>query len=149
MARVAFVSSMTGEGQIVLTLAANNDPTNAANVLGFQAQGFLVDIEVGGSQGTITLTFEESDTVTGGQTAILNKDLEIPKVSQTAFPPGAQASANVFAGLTFTDSGLHFIGYKGLKQFLRPVLTAVAGSPDFGIAISVIGTKIHHIGGPA
>ena len=149
MARVGFVSSMTGEGQIVLTLAANNDPTNAADTLGFQAQGFLVDIEVGGSQGTITLTFEESDTVTGGQSAILNDFLEIPKVSQAAFPPGAAGVANAFAGLTFTDSGLHFVGYKGLKRFLRPVLTSVSGTPDFGIAISVIGNRIHHIGGPA
>lgn len=130
---------------IILTTAANNTPGDGlaydVQVKDVEAVAFETGI-VGGTQGTINITFQESNTTD------VSASFATISLANLEFARGVVA-ANPFA-LTFAGTGLIFsllVGYTGNFRFLRAILSGVAGSPNFPVYVGVVANRLRHIGG--
>lgn len=131
---------------IILATTANNTPIDGA---GFdttlkknEAVAFEVGI-VGGTQGTVNLTFQESNTtdVNASYSTIALANLEFQRGVVAANP-----FALTFAGAT-PLSFMLVVGYAGSARFIRAILSGVAGTPNFPIYVGVVASRMRHIGG--
>lgn len=104
---------------------------------------FVVSVETGGSQGTATITFEKSTTTdaNASYSTIPNAELTVPK-GQTEVP-----SSGTFA-LTSAATGKELrFDFKGVAAFIRAKITATAGTPNYGVAITGVGRHLRHVNG--
>ena len=143
MATRGIAAHLIATPQILVAPAVNVTPADGkGHFMGDKADAaFEIQLDGTASQGTINVTLQESDTdVNASYTAIADAQLEFQKGSSLSSVSGVVA-------LAFGDAGIHFIGYKGDKSFIRAISSGVAGAPDFGLAASVVSMRQRHING--
>lgn len=103
-------------------------PSNGVDLQGYE--GAMVVIHAGTvTDGTYTAEVQESDSVSADFVAVADADLDGTEPAIT----------------TSNDDGVHVIGYKGNKRYIRVKLTA-SGSPSTGgtIGVTVLKTNPRH-----
>ena len=150
MASRGVASRMRGQVFIVEEPAANFTPAdgNGLDTQGLEAVAFDLNVRVGGTQGDVNVTLQHADTdVNASYAAIPDAQLELSINEDDKLSAERISISSGVIAIDETKIGRHYVGYRGIKRFVRAITSGTANTPDFALSVGASGYHMRHING--